>query len=93
LYEVSEGRAIEPRVTLSPQQGYNPPMTDNTAIVFHGFLNLTNLEKLKLVEIMNDYFDNIPKRESIRDENETRFSDLRQAEVKLSCKCCSQTIS
>ena len=68
-------------------------MTDNTAIVFHGFLNLTNLEKLKLVEIMNDYFDNIPIRESIRSENESRFSDLRDAAQKLNCKCCGQTIS
>ena len=68
-------------------------MTDNTAIVFHGFLNLTNLEKLKLVEIMNDYFDNIPKRESIRSENEARFSELREAGSKLACKCCGQSIS
>ena len=68
-------------------------MTDNTAIVFHGFLNLTNLEKLKLVEIMNDYFDNIPIRESIRAENEVRFAELREATSKISCKCCGQSIS
>ena len=68
-------------------------MTDNTAIVFHGFLNLTNLEKLKLVEVMNDYFDNIPVRESIRAENEKRFAELREAPAKLSCKCCGQTIN
>lgn len=67
-------------------------MTDNTAIVFHGFLNLSNLEKLKLVEIMNDYFDNIPVRESIRAENEKRFADLRDADTKLACKCCGQSI-
>ena len=68
-------------------------MTDNTAIVFHGFLNLTNLEKLKLVEVMNDYFDNIPVRESIRTENEKRFAELREAPAKLPCKCCGQTIN
>ena len=67
-------------------------MTDNTAIVFHGFLNLTNLEKLKLVEIMNDYFDNIPVRESIRAENEKRFAELRDTDKKVACKCCGQTI-
>ena len=68
-------------------------MTDNTAIVFHGFLNLTNLEKLKLVEVMNDYFDNIPKRDSIRAENEGRFSELSEASPKLTCKCCGQPIN
>jgi len=68
-------------------------MTDNAAIVFHGFLNLTNLEKLKLVEVMNDYFDNIPIRESIRAENEKRFAELRKDTSKTTCKCCSQTIS
>jgi hypothetical protein len=68
-------------------------MTDNTAIVFHGFLNLTNLEKLKLVEVMNDYFDNIPVRESIRAENEKRFVELRDAATKLSCKCCGQAVN
>jgi hypothetical protein len=68
-------------------------MTDNTAIVFHGFLNLANLEKLKLVEIMNDYFDNIPVRESIRAENAKRFAELREASSKTTCKCCGQAIN
>jgi len=68
-------------------------MTDNTAIVFHGFLNLTNLEKLKLVEIMNDYFDNIPVRESIRAENEKRFEELRKDASKTTCKCCGQVVN
>lgn len=40
-------------------------MNENITLVFHGFLNLTNLEKLKLVEEINNYFDS-NNREPIR---------------------------
>ena len=93
MYEVRVCRAIDAASSFRGNEVIIRRMTDNTAIVFHGFLNLTNLEKLKLVEIMNDYFDNIPKRESIRAENEMRFAELRDAESKLTCKCCGEAIS
>lgn len=32
-------------------------MEENITVVFQGFLNLPNLEKLKLVEMINDCFD------------------------------------
>ncbi len=32
-------------------------MEENITVVFHGFLNLPNLEKLKLVEAINEHFD------------------------------------
>jgi hypothetical protein len=32
-------------------------MNEKVTNVFHGFMNLANLEKLKLVEAINEYFD------------------------------------
>ena len=43
-------------------------MEENITVVFHGFLNLPNLEKLKLVEAINEYFD-LNEREPIRRAN------------------------
>jgi len=62
-------------------------MTDNTAIVFHGFLNLSMLEKKALVDAMNEFFDEIQERERIRAENEARFEMLKQ-NAGAACKCC-----
>lgn len=61
-------------------------MDENITLVFHGFLNLTNLEKLKMVEKINDYFDS-NNREPIRAENEAKFSELR---MNSPCKCCGK---
>lgn len=61
-------------------------MEENITLVFQGFLNLTNLEKLKLVEKINDYFDS-NNREPIRAENEAKFKDL---DLKSVCKCCGK---
>ncbi len=54
-------------------------MTENVAIVFHDFLKLTNLEKLRLVEAVNDYFDS-NKKEQIRAENEALFQKISGSE-------------
>ena len=62
-------------------------MNENITIVFHGFLNLTGKEKLKLVEEINRYFDS-NDREPIREENEQKFSDLDL--TKTTCKCCGR---
>ena len=61
-------------------------MNENITLVFHGFLNLTNLEKLKLVEEMNNYFDSM-NREPIRAENEANFKKL---DLSKPCKCCGK---
>lgn len=64
-------------------------MTEDITVVFHGFLNLPNLEKLKLVEAMNDYFDST-NREPIREGNEKAFSDLGIGSSGKVCKCCGR---
>jgi len=64
-------------------------MTDDAAIVFHGFLNLKNLEKLSVVEAINEYFDS-NDREPIRAENEKRFSEIDPASTGNKCKCCGR---
>jgi len=62
-------------------------MKDDLTMVFHGFLNLPNLDKLKLVEIMNDYFDNLDRREAIRAENAQAFKTASD-KPDFSCICC-----
>lgn len=61
-------------------------MDENITLVFHGFLNLANLEKLKLVEEINNYFDST-NREPIRAENEMRFKEM---DLSKPCKCCGK---
>ena len=62
-------------------------MTDDAAVVYHGFLNLPNLEKLSLVEAINEYFDSM-ERDPIRAENEKRFAQMDLTAKK--CKCCGR---
>jgi len=62
-------------------------MTDDAAVVFDGFLNLPNLEKLSLVEAINEYFDSM-ERDPIRAENEKRFAEMDLTAKK--CKCCGR---
>ena len=64
-------------------------MNENVTLVFHGFLNLTNLEKLKMVEAINEYFDS-NNREPIRAENDTMFANLDLTSPGKSCKCCGK---
>ncbi|MEP7075399.1 MAG: hypothetical protein ABI878_06280 [Acidobacteriota bacterium] len=64
-------------------------MTDDAAVVFHGFLNLPNLEKLTVVEAINDYFDSMD-RDPIRAENEERFAALDLVGTGKKCKCCGR---
>jgi hypothetical protein len=65
-------------------------MNENMTVVFHGFLNLTNREKLALVEAMNEYFDSTDERERIRAGNEAAFAALRLGENEKSCTCCGR---
>ncbi len=64
-------------------------MEENITVVFHGFLNLPHLQKLKLVEAMNDYFDS-NNREPIREENETKFAEINFTAPEKICKCCGR---
>jgi hypothetical protein len=64
-------------------------MDENITLVFHGFLNLSAKEKLRLVEEINNYFDS-NNREPIREENETRFKNLDLSAPGKSCKCCGR---
>jgi len=64
-------------------------MEENTTIVFHGFLNLPNLEKLKMVEMINDYFDS-NDREPIRAANEAAFARVNFDAAENKCKCCGR---
>lgn len=61
-------------------------LSDNAAVVFHGFLNLPNLEKLSIVEAINEYFDS-NEREPIRAENEFEFR-RSSALPNWNCVCC-----
>jgi hypothetical protein len=60
-------------------------LSDDAAIVFHGFLNLPNLEKLAFVEAINEYFDS-NDREPIRAANGEQFAAI---DLKA-CKCCGR---
>ena len=64
-------------------------MNEDTTVVFHGFLNLKHLEKLKLVEAMNEYFDSM-KREPIREANEKAFVAIGIGNDGKTCKCCGR---
>lgn len=64
-------------------------MEENITVVFHGFLNLPNLEKLKVVEMINDYFDS-NEREPIRKENEEKFAKINFDAAEKTCKCCGR---
>jgi len=65
-------------------------MTDDAAVVFHGFLNLKTREKMELVEAINEYFDST-KREPIREANEQRFVQLWVGS-EVVCRCCGKGI-
>jgi hypothetical protein len=68
-------------------------MTDNTAIVFHGFLNLSMLEKKALVDAMNEFFDEIPERERIRRANAEVLSNVRSENSEIKCSCCGAPVA
>lgn len=64
-------------------------MTEDAIVVFHGFLNLPNLEKLTVVEAINEYFDST-NREPIRAENEKQFGEIGFNDTGKKCKCCGR---
>ena len=62
-------------------------MKEKTTIVYHGFLQLAQLEKLELVNAINEYFDS-NEREPIRAGAEAEFQKLRDASGSFKCPCC-----
>jgi hypothetical protein len=67
-------------------------MKDKTTIVFHGFLQLAALEKLELVNAINEYFDSTD-REPIRAAAEAEFDKVSNRSVSLSCPCCKDVLT
>ena len=64
-------------------------MEENITVVFHGFLNLTAKEKLRLTEEINDYFDS-NNREPIRAEADAKFAEIQVNSPEFKCKCCGK---
>ena len=64
-------------------------MDVDTEIVLHAFLKLPNLQKLKMINVINGYFDS-NDREGVRTEHERRFADLLSARYISECKCCGR---
>jgi hypothetical protein len=64
-------------------------MEENITIVFHGFLNLPNLEKLKVVEMINEYFDS-NDRDPIRLANGEKFKNIDFNQPDKICPCCGR---
>lgn len=64
-------------------------MEENITVVFRGFLNLPNLEKLRLVEEINKYFDS-NDRAPLRAANEAKFNEIDFGGEAKTCKCCGR---
>lgn len=64
-------------------------MEENITLVFHGFLNLTAKEKLRVIEEINKYFDS-NNRDPIRADNETQFQAIDWGTGGKMCKCCGR---
>jgi len=64
-------------------------MNEDVTVIFHGFLGLPNLEKLKLVEAINEYFDSM-EREAIRARYDAEFAKLDLLNSGKVCKCCGR---
>ena len=64
-------------------------MKEQTVFVFNGFLQLPNLEKLDLVNSINEYFDST-EREPIRNAAEERFAKISESKEVETCPCCGR---
>ena len=64
-------------------------MDKDAEVFLHGFLKLPNLQKLKVINAINEYFDS-DEREGVRAEHERRFADLVAAKGISECKCCGR---
>lgn len=64
-------------------------MNAKTSTVFHGFLQLPNLEKLEVVNAINDYFDSTD-RETIRAAADAEYAQFADDRSKMECPCCGK---
>ncbi|MBP6003162.1 MAG: hypothetical protein KA746_06990 [Pyrinomonadaceae bacterium] len=65
-------------------------MNKNLQLAFNGFLSLPNLDKMKMVELINEYFDSNDK-ESIRAAHDLTFSELSlSGDAGERCVCCGK---
>ena len=64
-------------------------MNKDAIVVLHGFFQLPHLQKKKVVDAINDYFDSMD-REPIRAEHDRAFDQLMSAESSFGCKCCGR---
>ena len=62
-------------------------MENDALIVIHGFLQLPNRQKLRVVEALNEYFDSMDK-QSIRAVHDAAFDALDLS--LIDCKCCGR---
>ncbi|CAN5695114.1 hypothetical protein BH24ACI3_BH24ACI3_09420 [soil metagenome] len=62
-------------------------MNQEIVIVLTGFFSLRNLDKLQVVEAINEYFDS-NDREPIRAESDRRFAEIKTDAPDFSCPCC-----
>jgi hypothetical protein len=62
-------------------------MNKDAIVVLHGFFQLRHLEKKKVVDAINDYFDSMD-REPIRETYDRAFAQLRSDDPSFECRCC-----
>lgn len=62
-------------------------MNKDITVILNGFFKLPNLDKLKVVEAINEYFDS-NDREPIRAANEEEFAKINFDET--ACICCGK---
>ena len=66
-------------------------MNKDAIMIVRGFLQLPNLEKKKVVDALNQYFDELNRRESFRANVEEEFLRVAVVENKIECKCCGRS--
>lgn len=64
-------------------------MNKDAIVVLHGFFQLPHLEKKKVVDTINDYFDSMD-REPIRAAHDSAFAQLKSKDPSFECKCCER---
>ena len=65
-------------------------MNKDAIVVLHGFFQLPHLQKKKVVDAINDYFDSV-EREPIRAEYDREFAKIQSEESSFECKCCDRS--
>ena len=65
-------------------------MTQDVTVILNGFLKLPNPQKMELVGAINEYFDELNKREAFRADVEAEFRKLRLDGQSFECICCGQ---